>query len=71
VSKGWKRYGEARFYFIAGSVGLMVVLWSVLFAQDHAGRESPQATSFMAPAQPGSASGQTSAEAPQTRTRGS
>jgi hypothetical protein len=82
VSRGWKRYGEGRLYFIGASVGLLVVLWSVLSAQDHSARES-QATAVApvieTPAQPDSPAGQASAaqpvpapaEAPQTRTRGS
>jgi hypothetical protein len=70
VSKGWNRYAEGRLYFIGGSVGLMLVLWSILFAQDQAARETqPSAVSIQqsggaepAPAQ---------VQAPQTRTRGS
>lgn len=75
MSKGWKRYGEGRLYFIGGSIGLMVVLWSVLFAHDHAALES-QADALAAIEAPasGSVSSQPApvpAEAPQTRTRGS
>jgi hypothetical protein len=79
VSKGWKRYGEGRLYFIGGSVGLMVVLWSILFAQDHAASDS-QATAMPSLIEPPSERGQAAGtsqsapvptQAPQTKTRGS
>lgn len=34
MSRGWKRYGEARLYAISGSVALLAVIWAVLFTQD-------------------------------------
>ena len=80
MAKGWKRYGEARLYFIGGSLSLMVLLWSVLFARDHAtvGREAVPVSVIEAPTarsvpQTTSSQNPTVAptQAPQTRTRGS
>jgi hypothetical protein len=81
MSRGWKRYGEARLYLIGSSVGLLAVVWSVLAAHDRsAGSEAvTQVTQTVieaptAASAPVAGSGQVQAApaaTPQTRTRGS
>jgi hypothetical protein len=63
MSSGWKRYGEARLYLIAGSAALLVVLWAALVAQDQADSGDTQRES--------AAESRSSSAAPHTVTRGS
>jgi hypothetical protein len=74
VSRNWKRYGEARLYLIAGSMGLLAIIWSALYAQDHRDT-APQpvegASTGPVTAETASSNVAAPAQQPQTRTRGS
>jgi hypothetical protein len=68
MTPGWRKYAEPRLYLTALSVGMLAIVWSVLFAQDH--RASSEEGAEAAPEARRTATRE-QAVAPQTRTRGS
>lgn len=75
MSRGWKRYGEARLYLIGGTVGLLAILWSALFVSDQQAADSSAAAASAGATESLSSSSSSHSPAstpkPQTTTKGS
>lgn len=42
MASNWKRYGEARLYAAGAGIMALVILWSVLVAQDRSAGQEPR-----------------------------